>query len=119
MALLVETRWTSRLTAVLALLLLASVLQAADKAPVDVKKVGLFEAMQAGQVDVKLIPKDVRQANVLIENKTKQPLHIQLPDAFAGVPVLAQGMGGMGMGGMGGGGMGGGGMGGGGQGMGG
>jgi hypothetical protein len=83
---------------------------AADRAPADAQRVELFEAMQAGQIVVRLIPKDVKQANVLIENKTKRPLTIELPDAFAGVPVNAQlggrgGMGGGGLGGMGGGGM--------------
>ncbi len=83
-----------------------------------------FAAMEAGQIDVKFIPRDATQANVLVKNLTDKPLNIKLPAAFAGVPVLRQFggggmMGGGGMGGMGGGGMGGGGMGGGGQGMGG
>ena len=74
--------------------------------------VEMFEAMEAGQIGVKLIPKDSTQARVIIKNKTGKPLNVRLPKAFAGVPVLAQ-MGGMGggqgvgggMGGMGGGGM--------------
>ncbi|MCY2993902.1 MAG: hypothetical protein NTY19_39410 [Planctomycetota bacterium] len=94
--------------------------QIKNKLAPDAEQVELFAAMKAGDVVVKLIPKNVKEANVLIENKLDKPLHIKLPDAFAGVPVLAQ-RGGMGGGGMGGGGMGGGGMGGGGgqQGMGG
>ncbi len=70
-----------------------------------------FAAMKTGQIDVKYIPKDATQANVLVKNLTDKPLTIQLPAAFAGVPIVAQGMmgGGMGGGGMGGGGMGGGG----------
>ena len=94
----------------------------------DDQTVEMFKAIDAGQIEVKLIPKDATQCNVLIKNKTNKPLNVQLPEAFAGVPVLAQmGMGGGGMGGMGGGGnsgmnqgfgggMGGGGMGGGGMG---
>ena len=72
--------------------------------------VEMFEAMEAGQISVKLIPKDSTQGRVFIKNKTGKPLNVRLPQAFAGVPVLAQmGMGGMGMGGGGGGqGMGGG-----------
>ena len=66
--------------------------------------VEMFEAIEKKQVEVQYIPKDATQANVLIKNKTDKPLKIQLPAAFAGVPVLAQfGGGGMGMGGMGGG----------------
>jgi hypothetical protein len=75
--------------------------------------VEMFDAMEAGQIDVKFIPKDSTQARVIIKNKSKKPLNVRLPKAFAGVPVLAQmGGGGQGMGGgMGGmGGMGGGGM---------
>jgi len=91
---------------------------AAEKVAQPAKQVEFFEAIKAGDIAVKLIPKDAKEANVIIENKAKQPLEIKLPDAFAGVPVLAQfggmgGMGGGGMGGMGGGGMGGMGMGGG------
>jgi hypothetical protein len=85
-----------------------------------------FAAEEAGQIEVKFIPKDATEATILLKNLTKKPLTIKLPEAFAAVPILAQGMmggmGGMGGGGMGGmgGGMGGGGMGGGGgQGMGG
>jgi len=83
---------------------------AAEKVAQPAKQVEFFEAIKAGDIAVKLIPKDAKEANVIIENKAKQPLEIKLPDAFAGVPVLAQfgGMGGMGGGGMGGMGMGGG-----------
>jgi hypothetical protein len=100
------------------------------KSEVPLRSVELFAGIKSGDIEVKFIPKDDTEARVLITNKTKQPLHVSLPDAFAGVPVLAQlggaggrgggannmmggmnqGMGG-GMGGMGGG-MGGGGMGG-------
>jgi hypothetical protein len=54
------------------------------------QSVEMFQAIEQGQIDVKLIPKDSKQCNVLIENKTKTPLTIKLPDAFAAVPVLAQ-----------------------------
>jgi hypothetical protein len=79
-------------------------------------EVELFAAMEAGDIDVKLIPKDSTTGTVMITNKTKKPLAIKLPDAFAGVPVAAQfgGGGGFGGGGIGGGGIGGGGLGGGG-----
>jgi hypothetical protein len=67
-----------------------------------------FKAMDDGQVDVKFIAKSDRAARILITNKTGQPINLQLPEAFAGVPVLAQNFGGGG-GGRGGGGFGGGG----------
>jgi hypothetical protein len=57
----------------------------------------LFAAEAKGDVAVKYIPNDSRSAQVIITNKTSKPLSLQLPVAFAGVPVLAQM--GMGMGG--------------------
>jgi hypothetical protein len=110
----------------------------AREAAAAAETVEMFEAMESKDIEVSFIPKDSSEAKVTIKNKTKKPLNVKLPDAFAGVPVLAQfgaagggrgaagaggqqggqnqGMGG-GMGGMGGGGMGMG-MGGGGMGMG-
>ncbi|TWT77072.1 hypothetical protein Pla123a_25020 [Posidoniimonas polymericola] len=71
--------------------------------------IDLFDAMDSGDVDVKFIAKSDREAKVIITNKTKQPLALKMPEAFAGVPVLAQfGGGGGGAGGLGGGGGGGG-----------
>ncbi len=89
----------------------------AEKRPQeDALKLEMFAAMDAGQVDVKIIPQDATKANIIIKNLTEQPVHLQLPDAFASVPVLAQGLGGgLGGGGLGGGGGGLGGGGGGGQ----
>ena len=76
--------------------------------PNRLSEVELFAAIEAGEIDVKFIPKDASEANVIVKNLTKKPLKIRLPEAFAGIPVNAQfggGMGGMGggMGGMGGG----------------
>jgi hypothetical protein len=82
------------------------------------KVVDLFAGMESGEIEVRFIPKDATEANVLITNKTKEPMTIKLPDAFAGVPILKQAVGGFGDpgggGGFGGGGLGGGGLGGGG-----
>ena len=68
--------------------------------------VDVFEAIADGKLDVKLIAKDSTQAKVVITNKSQQPVNVKLPDAFAGVHVLAQLGGGMGGGGGGGGGFG-------------
>ena len=106
---------TAAMAAVSVVTFPAAVFADAKQDEADAVQVGLFEAIDAGQVDVKFIPHDASKANVLVKNLTDKPLEIRLPSAFAGVPVLGQmGMGGMGGGGMGGGGMGGGGMGGGG-----
>lgn len=68
-------------------------------------QVELFAAVKKQQVEVKLIPKNAKQATVIVKNKTDRPLSIRMPQAFAGVPVLAQpgGGGGGGRGGRGGG----------------
>src|SRR5688572_9152818 len=66
----------------------------------DFQPVELFAAMKSGEIEVQYIPKDAKQANVLIRNKTDKPLSVQLPRAFTAVPVLAQfGGGGLGGGG--------------------
>ena len=87
----------------LSILALPTVALAERQAEVAAIKAGLFEAMDAGQIDVKIIPQNATKANVLIRNLTDKPVELRLPKAFASVPILAQGMMG-GMGGMGGGG---------------
>lgn len=74
----------------------------------EAETVEMFSAIDQGQIEVKLIPKDSSLCNVLVENKTDKPLTVRLPEAFAGVPVLAQAGFGGGLGDMGGGGSGGG-----------
>jgi hypothetical protein len=69
------------------------------------ESVDMFDAMKSQDIDVKLIPKDDKESRVLIKNNTDKPLNVRLPEAFAGVPVLAQARGGGGAaGGVGGGG---------------
>lgn len=73
------------------------------------RKVEMFQAMKEGLIDVKLIQMNAKNGNLVIDNKVKEPLTIQLPEAFVGVNVLNQlGGGGLGGGGLGGGGLGGG-----------
>ncbi len=78
------------------------------------RQVELFDAIEEDELDVKMIPKDSKGGNLLIENKTKEPLTVQMPDGFVGVHIHKQigGLGGGGLGGLGGGGLGGGGLGG-------
>jgi hypothetical protein len=54
----------------------------------------LFAAIDKGDIVVQMSFKDSTQARIRIENKTDKPLNVKLPDAFAGVPVLAQNAGG-------------------------
>jgi hypothetical protein len=80
------------------------------------ERVELFKGIGSGSLTARIVSKDSKQGNVLIENKTDQPLTVEVPPAIVGVQVLKQlddfGGGGGGLGGMGGG-MGGGGGGGG------
>jgi len=94
------------LLAAIATVNLVHVASASARAPASVslpESVNLFQAMDAGDVDVKLIVKDGQQARIVAKNNTKKPLRIQIPEAFAAVPVLAQNQGGGGGGGGGGG----------------
>ena len=81
----------------LALLMLPALALAADRntknlrpANPDDRTVELFDALDAGEIDVTLIPKDAAQARLLIKNNTQRPLNVKMPAAFAGVPALAQ-----------------------------
>lgn len=93
-----QSCWMARLGLAVAVAFTAADLQAAGpsrKASLTnrtqpAETVEMFRAMKDGKIDVKLIPKDSKQSNILIENKTDKPLSVQLPVAFAGVPVLAQ-----------------------------
>ncbi|MCE9607439.1 MAG: hypothetical protein K8U03_21340 [Planctomycetia bacterium] len=81
--------------------------------------VEFFAGIKSGEIEVKMIHKDVAQGKVFIKNASGKPLNVKLPETFIGVNAQ---MGGGGMGGGGGGGgqmSGGGGMGGGGGGAGG
>ncbi len=63
--------------------------RSADRQPTG-QPVELFAAMEQGLVEARLIPKDATQCRLLVKNKTNKPLSVKLPEAFAGVPVLAQ-----------------------------
>lgn len=99
MSFTLRTWYLACLATALAVLLPAT---APAKAPSDQSEgntVELFSAMDKGQLDVKVIPKNATQVRVLITNKTKVPLNVKLPKAIAAVPVLAQAAGGGGGGG--------------------
>ncbi len=119
---MISRRWFLRLGLWAVVLTVPGLLLAADrradrqkakKATPEREEVEMFQAMKDGVIDVKFIAKDMTAARVIITNKTKKPLSVELPAVFAGVPVLANnhvggGGGGGGFGG-GGGGLGGGG----------
>lgn len=57
---------------------------------VDAVSRNVLEAEAEGLVEVRFIANDARSAQVLVTNRGDRPLTLQLPPAFAGVPVLAQ-----------------------------
>jgi hypothetical protein len=95
-----KLRW---LAVGLALFLLPAVVLAANrrsKTPKmgefnpDHETIEMFDAIENGQIRATVIPKDSTLCRVMIENKSDRPLNVKLPEAFAGVPVLAQRVGG-------------------------
>ena len=52
--------------------------------------VEFFQAMDAGQIDVKVRMEDSASGKFIIENKTDKALSVQMPEAFATVPVMYQ-----------------------------
>lgn len=82
---------------VLAAVLLAAAVLAASEPIKGVRQfnpydptVEIFSAVEAGQLEVRLVAKDSTECRVLITNKTERPLNVSVPAALAGVPVLAQ-----------------------------
>ncbi len=54
------------------------------------EQVDIFDAVDAGQVSIRLIPRNAMGGNVLIENKTDKPLTVKIPEAVVGVSVHSQ-----------------------------
>jgi len=86
--------WLPRLAATAAVCLFASWAAADRPAKLGPDQgqvaVEMFSALEEGQIDVRVIPENSTKCRLRLENKTDKPLSIRLPDAFAGVPVLAQ-----------------------------
>ncbi len=78
--------------ALVAGLLLASGAPAAEPASEDAvgQAVDLFAGIEAGSIEVRVIPRNERHVNLLVENKTPAPVTVSIPAALAAVPVLAQ-----------------------------
>lgn len=52
--------------------------------------IDFFDAVDQGQINAEFIPIDSTAATVLVTNKTEDHITLRLPDAFVGVPILAQ-----------------------------
>jgi hypothetical protein len=66
--------------------------KSSDKTDSGKPAVDLFDAMKKGDIDVKYVAKNSREGQLLVKNNTDQPLTVKLPEAFAALPVLAQGV---------------------------
>lgn len=54
------------------------------------EELDLFAAMRSGRLEVKFIPRNARQAKLIIRNPGEAPVNVRLPEVFAARPVLAQ-----------------------------
>lgn len=92
-------RFRNQCVTLLALALLAAgTAQAAKKGQITKPKfdpnaqvVELFKGMEDGTFSVKLLQKNSKTGNLLIENLTKETITVDMPDSFVGVHVLNQG----------------------------
>lgn len=62
----------------------------AQKVDESLDHIDVFEGIEKGLLDVKMIPKDAMGGNMLIENKGDKPLNVDFPAAFIGKQVLKQ-----------------------------
>jgi hypothetical protein len=76
--------------AILALLVPAAALGGDRSPPSPAEVVELFDAVDAGRIETRIIPRDSTTCRLMLTNKTDQPLTVRLPAVFAAVPVLAQ-----------------------------
>ncbi|MDO5581571.1 MAG: hypothetical protein Q4G69_10585 [Planctomycetia bacterium] len=85
-------KWVILSAAILMCLkMISPFLAAAKEFPVESEEtVGLFSAMEQGQVDVKLTLQNSKSCTIRIKNKGEKALRIEMPSTFAASPVLAQ-----------------------------
>ena len=62
----------------------------AVKLDTSAEHIDVFEGIEQGLLEVKMIPKDSLGGNMLIENKGDKPLNVDFPAAFVGRQVLKQ-----------------------------
>lgn len=52
--------------------------------------VDLFAGIEAGVIEARVIPRHEKHVNLLLENKTQEPVVVSIPAALAAVPLMAQ-----------------------------
>lgn len=54
------------------------------------RQVEMFSALEEGTIQARLVPANSKGGSLFITNTTSEPLTVQVPQGFVGVPVLAQ-----------------------------
>ena len=54
------------------------------------EKIDLFDGMKSSRLDAHLVPRNSLRGFFFIENKSKQPLSVQIPKSFVGIQVSKQ-----------------------------
>ena len=62
----------------------------ATKADDSLEHIDLFDGIEQGILEVKMLPQDALGGNLLIENKGAKPLNVNFPPAFIGKQILKQ-----------------------------
>lgn len=103
------TQWKHSVTALALLGLLVGVGSFASAAGADkanakdqksaVESVEMFQAIEQGQIEVKFIPRNIKEGKIFVKNLTNKPLNVNVPEVMGASPVLAQNLGGGGGGG--------------------
>ena len=83
--------WCLAVVAILPVAVFAATPVSKKPEPEHLQNVELFEGMAAGELEVTVIAKDAKEGMLLVKSKLDKPLTVKLPEAFAAVPVLAQG----------------------------
>lgn len=79
------------LVALFSLGLWTSIAPAREKSPAEsLAAVPLFTAIEAEQVEAKVIPRDSTHATIQLKNLSKEPLVVSIPPHLLAAPVLAQ-----------------------------
>ncbi len=68
----------------------SSLLFAQQAAKSSAETVPLFQGIQEGKIEAKIIFKDRKKATVTLANKTDKPLNVNLPEVIGASPILAQ-----------------------------
>ena len=62
----------------------------AVKLDISAEHIDVFDGIEQGLLEVRMVPKDSLGGNMLIENKGDKPLNVDIPAAFVGRQVLKQ-----------------------------